>query len=161
MDDTCLLMCKYQSDLFEYSIKYLKCSSRYFFKKFMNSSIASRMDKKGFIYESIDYPAILNDLKKETDLSRGSVKTPSNIMAWVGYLCRYWAYKYNISSKKIYSIIHLDEFERLYDAYHSLDVNEAIERINEAKKVKYINDEDYVFDVAYKIVSDNSLSKYK
>lgn len=156
MNKNLLILCKYQGELFEYSIDYLKCSSSYFFKKFMNSDVAKRMDKESFINESIDYTALLDDLKKETDLSRGSRKSSIKIMKWVGYLCRYWAIKNKISSKRIYSIIHLDEFERLYEAYHSLDVEEAIDRISEAKGVKYISDKEYVFNTAMKIINDNT-----
>ena len=159
MKDSIFILCKYQSELFEYSIDYLKCSSSYFFKKFMNSNVARRMDKDSFINESIDYPALLDDLKEETDLSRGNKKASREVMLWVGYLCRYWSIKFNISSKRIYSIIHLDEFERLYEAYHGLDVEEAIERINEAKDVKYISDKEYVFNTALKVINDNNFYK--
>lgn len=156
MKNSDYILCKYQGELFEYSINYLNCSSSYFFKKFMNSDVAKRMDKNSFINESIDYPALLDDLKKETDLSRGNKKSSREIMRWVGFLSRYWSIKYRISSKRIYSIIHLDEFERLYEAYHSLDVEEAIDRINEAKNVKYISDKEYVFDIAMKVINENS-----
>lgn len=157
MKNSTFILCKYQSELFIFSISYLNCSSSYFFKKFMNSNVARRMDKETFINESVDFPSLLSEIKNETDLSRGNKKASKKVMGWVGFLCRYWSIKYKISSKRIYSIIHLDEFERLYEAYHSLDVEEAIERINEAKNVKYSNSSEYVFDATMKVINDNDL----
>lgn len=137
MDDTGLLLCKYQSDLFELSVNYLSCSSAYFLKRFANSKLAERMDRRGFVTEALDIVGALEELKKEGNYSIGKKKTPTYIMAWIGYLLRYWSYTYEISTKKIYKYVKIDELCRLYEAYHSLDIEEAINRINEAHNITY------------------------
>ena len=143
IDDTGLLLANYQASLFEASIKELSCSSAYFYKKFSYSNLARRMDKKGFILESIDITGAIEELKKEANYEVGSIKVAPKIMSWIGYLLRYWSYTYEISTKQIYKYIKLDELCKLYEAYHSLDIEEAISRINEAHNIKYLGDEGY------------------
>lgn len=138
-DDLCLELSKYQGSLFELSFSYLKCSSKYFLKKFMHSNLAKRLDRPGFIFESLDIKTALDELKNETDLSKGYVKISPQILYWIGYLYRYWSYRYEVSSKFLFQSIQLDELVNLYDAYHSLDVEEAINRINESKKISYFS----------------------
>lgn len=137
IDEVGYELAKYQAGLFAISADYLSCSSKYFVKKFMNSFLASRMDKVGFLFESLDIYAALDELKNETDLTKGKEKVPSYILEWAGYLLRYWAYTYEVSSKFIFKHIKLDELVILYEPYHSLDIEEAIERINEAKNIRY------------------------
>lgn len=130
-------LAKYQAGLFAASAGYLNCSSKYFVKKFMNSFLAERMDKVGFLFESLDIYAALDELKEETDLTKGKEKVATYVLEWIGYLLRFWAYTYEVSSKFIFKHIKLDELVMLYEAYHSLDIEAAISRINEAKKIRY------------------------
>ena len=137
IDEVGFELCKYQSGLFEAGLENLDCSSDYFFRQFMNSSIAMRMDHVGFLFESEDLYAALEELKHEKDFTKGSIKQSHAVMAWAGYITRYWCYTYEISSRRLFKIIKLRELSSLYEAYHSLDIEEAISRISEAKKVKY------------------------
>ena len=152
IDDTGFLLAKYQANLFEQSVNYFSCSSAYFYKKFAFSNLAKRMDKNAFILESLDVIAALEELKKESNYQVGQTKIPSYIMSWIGYLLRYWAYTYEISTKKIYKSIKLNELCELYEAYHSLDVEEAIIRINEAHEIKYLSDTNYINESLEKIL---------
>jgi hypothetical protein len=152
IDDRGILLAKYQSDLFENSIKELSCSSSYFYKKFAFSKLAHRMDKDSFINEALDIPAAFEELKKESNYEVGKNKVSPAILAWVGYLLRYWAYTYQISTKQIYKIVKLDELCKLYEAYHSLDVEEAINRINEAHGILYLSDSGYKMEELKKII---------
>ena len=152
IDDTGLLLANYQANLFETSTKELPCSSAYFYKKFAFSKLAKRMDKRSFVMESLDVPGAIEELKKEANYEIGHNKVAPAIMLWIGYLLRYWAYTYEISTKQIYKYIKLDELCNLYEAYHSLDVEEAINRINEAHNIKYLSDDNYKIEELKKIL---------
>ena len=152
MDDLGLSLCNYQASLFETTVKELSCSSSYFYKKFAFSNLAKRMDKKGFVFESLDVTGAIEELKKESNYEIGKNKVSPAIMAWIGYLLRYWAYTYMISTKQVYKYIKFDELCNLYEAYHSLDVEEAIKRINEAHNIKYLGDANYKMDELKKII---------
>lgn len=152
IDDTGLLLANYQAGLFELSVEELSCSSAYFYKKFAFSKLAKRMDRKAFISESLDVTAAIEELKKESNYEIGHVKASQAIMSWIGYLLRYWSYTYEISTKQIYKYIKFSELRRLYEAYHSLDVEEAIVRINEAHNIKYISDSNYRLDTLKKLI---------
>jgi hypothetical protein len=110
------------------------------------------MDKDSFINEALDIPAAFEELKKESNYEVGKNKVSPAILAWVGYLLRYWAYTYQISTKQIYKIVKLDELCKLYEAYHSLDVEEAINRINEAHGILYLSDSGYKMEELKKII---------
>ena len=152
IDDTGLLLAKYQASLFELAVKELPCSSAYFYKKFAFSKLAQRMDRKSFISESLDIMGAIEELKKESNYEVGHIKVSAAIMAWIGYLIRYWAYIYEISTKQIYKYIKFDELCELYESYHSLDIEEAINRINEAHGIKYLGDPEYKKDVLKNII---------
>lgn len=137
IDDIGYELCKYQSGLFEHSASYLTCSSKFFYKQFMNSSLAKRMDNPAFAFESLDVLAALDELKKEKKLETGKEKFATYILSWSGYLLRYWSYTYEISSKRLFKYIKLEELGKLYEAYHSLDIEEAIKRISESKNIRY------------------------
>ena len=109
IDDTGLTLAKYQSSLFESSIKSLNCSSAYFYKKFAFSKLAIRMDRKSFILETLDINGAFEELKKESNYNIGTKKISAPIMAWIGYLLRYWSYTYEITTKQIYKYIKIDE----------------------------------------------------
>ncbi|MBQ7445694.1 MAG: antitoxin [Clostridia bacterium] len=147
IDDTGLLLAKYQADLFEYTVSALPCSSAYFYKRFAFSKLAVRMDRRRFIMEALDVPGAIEELQKEGNYTVGHVKAPPAVMAWIGYLTRYWSYTYEISTRVIYKYVKFDELCRLYEAYHSLDVEAAIQRINEAHNIKYLGDPEYKMDI--------------
>ena len=151
IDDTGLLLAKYQADLFEYTVNHLTCSSAYFFKKFAFSALAQRMDNKAFLFESLDIPAAIEELQKESNYSVGNIKVAPQVLAWIGYLLRYWSYTYEVSTKQIYKLISFNELCELYEAYHSLDVEAAIQRINEAHNIKYLGDPGYKKDELLKL----------
>ena len=153
ISNTGIELCKYQADFFEASVNYLDCSSSFFYKQFSNSNLAKRMDKISFLLESKDVYAALDELKAEKNLSVGTKKESLKVMAWVGYLIRYWSFTYEIPTRRIHKIIKLEELSRLYEAYHSLDVEEAIKRISESKNIKYFGiheDEIYILKENFK-----------
>ncbi len=70
----------------------------------------------------------------------GSVKFSYNEMYWIGYLYRYFAYSYMLSSLQVYKIVKPKELKGLFLPYHSLDPAQAIERILEAKNISFNED---------------------
>lgn len=135
IDDIGLFECRYVSDLFEYSTKMKDCSSKVFIKAFVYSSIQKRLSSQAFILESLDVPAAYEIIKKEKKLTRGKEIYPSYVMAWIGYIMKYFAYVTNISEIALYRKVKPEEFYSLYEAYHSLDNDLVVKRISEAKNI--------------------------
>ncbi len=132
MDSLGLKICSYQANLFENSIQSVKCSSKIFIRRFMNSNLAKRMDSAGFIFDSLDVSDAMRELEEQYgESSYGIEKFPVEEMYWIGYIYRYWAYVSGKSSKQIYKIIKPEKMRQLYFPYHSLDPLQAIERIME------------------------------
>lgn len=137
LDDFDLIRCKYQADLFEYVTEDKKVNSASFIKAFAYSDLAKIMDKRRFLNETLDLPAAYNRLSEEKKIRQTNKCYSPAVMSWIGYLMRYWQIEYNTSTENIYKIIKPQELNVLYEAYHGLDVSEAIERILEAKHVDY------------------------
>ena len=134
MDHYGLQMCKYQGELFEESLRKAECGSKVFLRRFMLSDLAERMDKYGFLYEATDIGDAFIEIETQYGPSDyGRIKFGREALYWSGYLYRYWAYISGMSSKQLYRIIKPEELEQLYYPYHSLDPEQAIERIKEAK----------------------------
>ena len=77
---------------------------------------------------------ILELINEEYGISDyGSVKYKRNEIYWIGYIYRYFAFTYDISSAQVYKIVKPKELRGLFLAYHTLDPAQAIERILEAK----------------------------
>ena len=134
IDETGLKLCKAQAELFVSSIKLTDCSSAIFLRRFMNSSVAKRMDDGSYLFESSTNESLIAEIDEEFGkTSYGKEKYAENELYWIGYLYRYWCYTYERTSKQVYRIIKPTELRTLYFPYHSLDNSAAIERILEAK----------------------------
>ncbi len=143
IDSNGLILCDIQSLLFEESLK-LNCSSEIFVRRFMNSNIAISFDKKQILDDTLTINDIIDILEDEYGaFDYGSVKYTKNELNWIGHIYRYFSYTYDISSKQVYKIIKTKELKSLYRAYHTFDSAHAIERILEAKNIKF--NEDYTF----------------
>ena len=135
IDDTGLLLAKYQSNLFEISVKELSCSSSYFYKKFAFSKLAQRMDKKTFIMESLDITSAIEELKNESNYEVGHIKVSPAIMAWIGYIMTYFSCVTSLPQSVLYENMKPEEFYQIYEAYHSLDNDMVVKRIIESKNI--------------------------
>lgn len=132
MDSLGLKMCSYQAVLFERSIEITDCSSRIFIRRFMNSKLARRMDRIGFMYDSLDVSDAIREVEEQYGVSAyGVEKFTVEEMHWIGYIYRYWSYIAEKSSKEIYKIMKPEALRKLYFPYHSLDPIQAIERMME------------------------------
>ena len=136
MDNYGLKLCKFQAELFQRSIDEMDCSSKIFIRRFMFSDLAKRMDKNGFLYNAIDVTDALYEIEYQFGPSvYGTVKFEKEELYWMGYIYRYWSYITEKKSKQIYKIVNPEEMKKLYFPYHSLDPQQAIERIQESKGI--------------------------
>lgn len=136
MDGYGLKLCRFQAELFSQSLAETKCSSKVFIRRFMLSELAKRMDKEGFLFDAVTVPDALHELEMQFGASEyGQIRFGKEELYWIGYIYRYWAYISGKSSKQIYKIVKPEELRKLYFPYHSLDSEQAIERIKESKGI--------------------------
>lgn len=134
LDSNDLMLCRMQARLFEASAELTPCSSAVFVRRFMNSYLASRMDSGAFLFESSTLPQMFGELDQEYGASKyGSQKLQPDQLYWMGYLYRYWACAFDMRSAIIFKCIGARELAELFVPYHSLDPEQAIRRISEAK----------------------------
>lgn len=138
MDGDGKLLCDIQGEVFEKSIEYLECSSPVFVRRFMNSNIAKEFDSTVFLNDCKTYMNVFYEIEEEYGKSTyGSVKYHKDVMYWVGYLYRYFCYTYEKSSKQAYRYLPFDYVARAYEAYHTMGVPQAIERLLEARNLSF------------------------
>lgn len=129
-----LLLCELQATAFENSIEKMDSSSEIFIRRFMKSEIAKRLDNESILESNIQANDILELINEEYGISNyGSVKYTRNEIYWIGYLYRYFAFTYELSSAQVYKIVKPKELRGLFLPYHTMDPAQAIERILEAK----------------------------
>lgn len=142
IDEEGLKLCILQAEVFADSLTVTLCSSPVFIRRFMNSEVAARMDRRGFLLEACDVESVLNEVDEQYGpTSYGKERYGREELYWLGYLYRYWAYTYEKSSKQVYRQIKSKDLRKLYYPYHSLDPAQAIERILESSGNK---EEDYM-----------------
>lgn len=131
-----LLLCKLQAEAFENSIDKMDTSSEIFIRRFMKSEIAKRLDNESILESNIQANDILELINEEYGISNyGSVKYTRNEIYWIGYIYRYFASTYEMSSAQVYKIVKPKELRGLFLPYHTMDPAQAIERILEAKEM--------------------------
>lgn len=141
-DEIGLKLCRLQGEVFTLSAERTGCGSGIFIRRFMNSSVASRLDRVGTLFEICDAVGILEEVEIEYGPSDyGKEKYNPEALYWMGYLYRYWCYVWEKTSKQVYQIIKPKELRQLYYPYHSLDPAHAIQRILEARS---LNEEDHI-----------------
>lgn len=145
-----LLLCELQAKAFENSIKKMDSSSEIFIRRFMRSRIAKRLDDESILDSNIQANDILDLVDEEYGISNyGSVKYTRNEMYWIGYIYRYFAITYELTSVQVYKIVKPRELRSLFLPYHTMDPSQTIERILEAKGL--LTDEKSELERQYKI----------
>ena len=100
----------------------------------MRSKIAKNLDNESVLECNIQANDILQLVDEEYGVTDyGSVKYTHNEMYWIGYLYRYFAFTYELSSAQVYKIVKPKELRGLFLPYHTMDPAQAVERILEAK----------------------------
>ena len=134
IDKDGLLLCELQAAAFENSIDKMDSSSEIFIRRFMRSKIAKSLDNESVLESNIQANDILQLVDEEYGATYyGSVKYTHDEMYWIGYLYRYFAFTYELSSAQVYKIVKPKELRGLFLPYHTLDPAQAVERILEAK----------------------------
>lgn len=129
-----LLLCELQATAFENSADKIDSSSEIFIRRFMNSKIAKRLDNESILESNIQANDILQMVNEEYGVSNyGSIKYTHNELYWIGYVYRYFAITYELTSVQVYRIVKPKELRSLFLPYHTMDPSQAIERILEAK----------------------------
>ena len=129
-----VILCTLQAETFEKSVEKMDTSSEIFIRRFMKSEVAKRFDNESILESNIQANDILELINEEYGISNyGSLKYTRNEMFWIGYIYRYFAFTYNMTSAQIYKIVKPKELRDLFLPYHTMDPAQAIERILEAK----------------------------
>lgn len=156
-DSKGLKLAKGQAYLFENSIKRYKGSSAIFIRSFMYSKEAQKIDRT----LELDSASIIYSNNSDY-LSKGTEKYEPDIIYWIGYIYRYWAYTFEMSSKQIYKIANAETMRSLYFAYHTMDPKFAIERILEEKEINIDKSFEYQCQLYKKIIMQKDIrQKYR
>ena len=132
MDSDGLLLCELQGETFRSSIDLTSTSSGIFMRRFMNSKIIKIFDNKGILITNYQDRDIIDFFQEEyKDSSYGSIKYNKDEMYWIGYFYRYFSYTYELSSNRVYKIVKPKELRDLFLSYHTLSLEQAIERVLE------------------------------
>ena len=141
-----VILCTLQAETFEKSVEKMDTSSEIFIRRFMKSETAKRFDNESILESNIQANDILELINEEYGISNyGSLKYTRNEMFWIGYIYRYFAFTYNMTSAQIYKIVKPKELRDLFLPYHTMDPAQAIERILEAKGM--LTDEKQELDI--------------
>lgn len=98
-----------------------------FIKMYMCSPLVDELDRLILVPDDeICYP-IYQTIKR-----KGTVVDP-NVMHWIGYVYRYLAYLYGVSSRVLFHEVQPKYLYEVYEPYHSLDIVKAAEKIYEEK----------------------------
>ena len=134
MDKDGILLCELQAKTFELSLKLTETSSEIFIRRFMNSDVAKMLDNTSILETNLQPQDIIESIQEQYGVSHyGSVKYTENEMYWIGYLYRFFAYTYELQSRRVYKIVKSKELRGLFLPYHTLDPAQTVERILEAK----------------------------
>jgi hypothetical protein len=129
-------LCALQGKIFAASLGHCALGSAVFVRRFMLSDAAARLDTCGLDGGPLEPGQLVCEVGDRCSASSyGTVRFTAEELYWMGYLYRYWCCLTGQSSKAVYHIIGARELRELYYPYHSLDVEQAIERIREAKGV--------------------------
>ncbi|MGL5677704.1 MAG: hypothetical protein ACRDDX_14940 [Cellulosilyticaceae bacterium] len=133
-----LSVCKEQGVLFE-ECEYAENGTEQFdakdyIEKFMLSDIAHDMDGTVSTYHAgatqVEY-AFLNECENKGILLKPfrTKHIYSEILYWMGYIYRYWAWKYGETSADIYKQANFDKMVVSYDGLHCLAPEHAIKKL--------------------------------
>ena len=133
-NDALITACRFQGEVFQKSAEACECSSAMFVRRFMNSHAAALLDRQLLWGVNLAPEDVFTQLESEYGPSSyGQTHFDGEALYWMGYLLRYWAITRNIASKALYKLVKPGELAGLFTAYHTLDPDQAIERILEAK----------------------------
>ena len=117
-----LLLCELQAETFENSIDKIESSSEIFIRRFMKSEIAKRFDNESVLESNIQANDVLELVIEQYGASNyGSVKYTRNEIYWIGYIYRYFAFTYELTSARVYKIVKPKELRGVFLPYHTMN----------------------------------------
>lgn len=158
IDKDGLILSDIQGIIFEKSLEKTDCSSEIFIRRFMNSDISSEFDSSSFLDGSLivdDVFDLINEQYGNTNY--GKTRFGKEALYWIGYIYRYFAYTYNLTSKQVYNIVKPKELAERYYVYHTFDCAFAIERILEEKGISFDDPNKRLFEFIKKKKYEESL----
>lgn len=125
-------LCNIQGKLFELSCR-KGIDSDAFVRAFMLSDTAAHFDLPYDRTQWCGEEYLLEELEDDSGgLPRAEYIYDPEAMFWMGYLYRYWHFYTNESSKEIYKYANAAKMSLIYPGYHTLDCQEAIDRLLES-----------------------------
>ena len=147
------LLCELQGKIFEKSTEEYGTSSAVFVRRYMYSDYAARMDRPGFADRPTDAQDAFSALDEQYGISQyGKVRFSGDELFWIGYIYRYWAFTCDYTSKAVYKICNVKEMHENYYAYHTLDPENAVRRLMEAKDI--FPDDEYSIERGVRILRE-------
>ena len=145
-------LCVLQAQAFEYSVDHIESSSPIFIRRFMKSQIVKRLDDASILDTNLQAKDLIDAVNEEYGVScYGSTKYTRNEMYWIGYVYRYFALAYGLSSSQIYRLVKPKELRDVFLPYHTMDPAQALERILEAKGICLEQNEEQELERQYAI----------
>ncbi len=128
-----------QGKLFELS-KEMGYDSEVFIREFMRSNIAKDLDSDFNHMQWAGKAYIMERIQDElTDkITQGNEIYDREVLYWMGYVYRCWHYYTGETSKEIYRQALAKTMKATYLAYHTLDVEMAIDRLKETYREKHL-----------------------
>lgn len=115
-----------------------------FIEKFMLSDTCRKMDRP---YDHLQFAGeayIMETFLEEINdnVLKSNKNFNEDILDWIGYTYRYWYFYTNETSKEIYKQADVKTMVAIYDAYHCLSEEMAIDRLKESyiSKQKYLKE---------------------
>lgn len=130
-------ICERQAEIFVLSGK-KNINSEIFIDFYLKSDVAAEMDKPFHHFQWAGAPYVFEDLTWEYngDFPRGKIWN-QEALYWTGYITRYWHFIKNVSSREIADIADAKFLGGVYAGYHTLGIEQAIDRILENRPIKY------------------------
>ena len=132
-DEICVRLCKMQSRIFKKATKE-GIPSYFFVRAFAASPYSMKIDELEILDTDISEQEIYREVKSRVKTRRGTIYD-EEVMGWIGYLLREWAYRYKVFTTALFKMVPLTYLANVYVPYHSLDILKAIEKIAEEKNI--------------------------
>ena len=153
MTDFEIKMCEHQADYFELSLTRFSCSSSIFISTYMNSGITKELDVVDDVYNYISPNNLMNAFAmKYPKLSEeGSIKYPTSVLRWIGYIYRAFSIITKKYSSEIYKELKADKMLEYYNVFHTFDPDYCVERLLELINQNKESFDDYeIYKKAFK-----------
>jgi len=124
-------VCNQQGNLFEECQLYdYPCDAEDFVTKYMKSYIAAELDKDLSNYHNFGTQQLFDEIFLSLDIKKRDVSsiTDFEIMFWLGYITRYWAFWLGTSSNEIITTYGFKYLCSMY-GQHTVGPEEAIQNI--------------------------------